>query len=143
MPTKRTIYCVVNDLEERGSVGDGPNHGPQRTARSAENITVAQENVQNNPSTSFRRCAQELGLQRTTLATISHKDLHLFSFKIQLTQELLLQDHLRRRTYANRTLRLAHGNPNLMKKIMSDEAHFHLNGYVNKQNSRFWAIENH
>ena len=21
-------------------------------------------------------------------------------------------------------------------------AHFHLNGYVNKQNSRFWAMEN-
>jgi len=23
--------------------------------------------------------------------------------------------------------------------IMSDEAHFHLDGYVNKQNCRFWA----
>ena len=26
---------------------------------------------------------------------------------------------------------------------MSDEAHFHLNGYVNKQNCRFWSEENH
>ena len=25
---------------------------------------------------------------------------------------------------------------------MSDEAHFHLDGYVNKQNCRFWAAEN-
>ena len=25
---------------------------------------------------------------------------------------------------------------------MSDEAHFHLNGFVNKQNCRFWAKEN-
>jgi hypothetical protein len=26
--------------------------------------------------------------------------------------------------------------------IMSDEAHFHLNGNVNKQNFRYWAAEN-
>lgn len=143
VPTKRTIYRVVNDFEERGSVGDRPKHGPQRTARSAENITAAQESVQNNPSTSIRRRAQELGLQRTSLATILHKDLHLFPFKIQLTQELLPQDHLRRRTYAKRMLQLAHDNPDFHEKIiMSDEAHFHLNGYVNKQNSRFWAMEN-
>ena len=26
--------------------------------------------------------------------------------------------------------------------LMSDEAHFHLNGAVNKQNCRYWAAEN-
>jgi hypothetical protein len=26
--------------------------------------------------------------------------------------------------------------------IMSDEARFHFNGYVNKQNFRYWATEN-
>jgi hypothetical protein len=25
---------------------------------------------------------------------------------------------------------------------MTDEAHFHLSGYVNKQNYRYWAAEN-
>jgi hypothetical protein len=25
---------------------------------------------------------------------------------------------------------------------MSDEAHFHMSGYVNKQNCRFWAAHN-
>ena len=28
------------------------------------------------------------------------------------------------------------------KIIMSNEAHFHLGGYVNKQNSRIWGSEN-
>jgi hypothetical protein len=26
--------------------------------------------------------------------------------------------------------------------IMSDKAHFHLNGYINKQNCRSWGTEN-
>ena len=26
--------------------------------------------------------------------------------------------------------------------LMTDEAHFHLSGYVNKQNYRYWAREN-
>jgi hypothetical protein len=26
--------------------------------------------------------------------------------------------------------------------VMNDEANFHLNGFVNKQNCRFWAVEN-
>ena len=25
---------------------------------------------------------------------------------------------------------------------MTDEAHFHMNGFVNKQNFRYWAVEN-
>ncbi|CAH1105707.1 unnamed protein product [Psylliodes chrysocephalus] len=30
----------------------------------------------------------------------------------------------------------------LNRLIMSDEAHFHLNRFVNKQNSKFWGTEN-
>lgn len=80
--TKRTIYRVVNVFEERGSVDDRPKHRPQRTARSTENITAAQESIQNNTPTSIRRRAHQLDLQRTTLTTVLHKGLHLFSFEI-------------------------------------------------------------
>ena len=31
---------------------------------------------------------------------------------------------------------------NILRIIMSDEAYFHLNGTVNKQNLRYWAAEN-
>lgn len=33
-------------------------------------------------------------------------------------------------------------NDFLNSLIISDEAHFHLNGFVNKQNCRFWGTEN-
>ena len=42
------------------------------------------------------------------------KDLGLHAFKIKLTQEI----------------------------IFSDEAHFWLNGFVNKQNMRYWSATN-
>ena len=74
VPTRRAIY---RSFEERGTVADRPKPGPHRTAKSAENITAVQESVQNNPSTSIGRRAQELGLQRTSLVTILHKDLYL------------------------------------------------------------------
>jgi hypothetical protein len=33
------------------------------------------------------------------------------------------------------------GKPNLLL-VMTDEAHFHLNGTVNKQNFRYWSDHN-
>jgi hypothetical protein len=34
-------------------------------------------------------------------------------------------------------------DPNIIENfLMSDEAHFHLTGYVNKQNMRYWAQTN-
>ena len=35
-----------------------------------------------------------------------------------------------------------HGNVAECKIIFSDEAHFDLGGYVNKQNCRIWGTEN-
>ena len=38
---------------------------------------------------------------------------------------------------------LVNGDPGFLQKlIMSDETHFHLNGFVNKQNCRIWGTEN-
>ncbi|GFX36005.1 hypothetical protein TNCV_4215271 [Trichonephila clavipes] len=37
---------------------------------------------------------------------------------------------------------VVHVNPVLTKPMRSDEAHFWLNGYVNKQNCRIWSEAN-
>ena len=57
-----------------------------------------------------------------------------------MTQELKPTDHNQRRTFVNWILEQQQG---FSKKIIfSDEAHFDLNGYVNKQNCRIWGEEN-
>jgi len=57
-----------------------------------------------------------------------------------IVQKLLPSDFVQRRLFCERMLEIiASDNVILM---ISDEVHFHLDGYVIKQNCRFWAAEN-
>lgn len=68
-----------------------------------------------------------------------NKDLHLNPFKIQLVQELKPTDPADRLFFANEIMDRFPETDNI---LFSDEAHFHLNGHVNKQNCRYWSREN-
>ena len=71
------------------------------------------------------------------------KDFGLHAFKIKLTQELKPLDHLKRRNFSNWALEKLEENEEFHRKIIfSDEAHFWLNGFVNKQNMRYWSTTN-
>src|SRR5215469_12205854 len=142
-PNVRTIGKIVQKFWQTGSVGDlkAPVHA--RTARTAENIAAVRDSVAVKPSTSTRRRAQQLHLSRSSLMTIMHKDLHLHAYKVQLTQELKPLDHLKRRQWSEWWQEMATVDDQFSKKIIfSDEAHFHLSVFVNKQNCRIWANVN-
>ncbi|XP_073831485.1 uncharacterized protein [Musca autumnalis] len=84
-----------------------------RTVRTEETIAAVEQSVEEDPpNESIRHRAQQLELCPSTLWKILRKDLGLRPYKIQLVQEL------------------------------NSEAHFWLNGYVNKQNCRIWSEEN-
>lgn len=90
----------------------------------------------------FKR-SQQLSLSQTTTWRILRKDLGLHPYKIVLTQELKPLDHQKRREFANLVLEHLEIEPNFFKNIIfSDEAHFHLDGTVNKQNCRYWNETN-
>ena len=139
-PDKKTIHALSNRFEQYGTTLDSHHSGRPRTARSEENIARVRESVAESPKTSTRRRAQQLNISQRSLRRILKKDLHLFPYKIQLVQKLLSRDHNQRLKYSSVILNLAREIDNFSEKmIMSDEAHFHLSGYVNKQNSRFWG----
>lgn len=54
VPTIHTIYCVLNDSEETGSVDDMSKPESQHTARLTKRFAVVPETVKNNPSTTIR-----------------------------------------------------------------------------------------
>ena len=67
----------------------------------------------------------------------------MFWLKVQSEHQLLPVDCQTRVTYAQAILNLEDEMANFSTKIIvRDEGHFHLSGYVNKQNYRFWGTEN-
>lgn len=70
------------------------------------------------------------------------RKLHFHPYKISTVQELLPLDHNRRLEYChwfNNNLR----DDNILNiSFFSDEAWFHLTGYINAQNYRIWSAEN-
>jgi hypothetical protein len=76
-----------------------------------------------------------------SLHRILHEELEFYPYKIMIVQQLVEGDFAKRREFREEMLAILMEDAN-NKVMMSDEAHFHLNGFVNKQNCRFWSAEN-
>jgi len=133
------VIFLVQKFQVTGSVHDGQRTGRFKTGRSDENIAAVAQSVAEELSTSIFRCSQELGLHKSTVWRILHKDLHLRSYKIQLTQELKPRDHFQRRNFVNWFFEQEAGFSRSI--IFSDILHFSLDGCVNKKNCRILGEE--
>lgn len=95
--------------------------------------------VKQNPRLSVRRIAAATGSSRATVQRILTLDLKLHPFKFQMVQALNPQDYKKRLEFGETMKTRFASYRNI---IFSDEAHFHLDGVVNKQNYRFWSKNN-
>ena len=110
----------------------------QKPVRTPENIAAVAESVCQAPSTSIHRRSQQLNTSETSLRRILHKDLGMTPYKVQLVQALKPIDHPLRFRFAKCNCDELTEDADFGKKkiIFSNEAHFDLGGYVNKQNCR-------
>ena len=93
--------------------------------------------------TVLRIATLSLGLSEVSVHPILHKDLHFYPYKIQVTHALHERDYVNRVNFCQTFLRLINENQELVNNLlMSNEAHFHLSGFVNKQNFRYWSATN-
>ena len=113
--------------------------GRPRTARTPENVESVRS-VIGSLRRSTKRRASILGLSRRSLQRILHGELNFHPYTIMIVQKLLPSDFVQRRLFCERMLEIIASDDVML--MMSDEAHFHLDGYVNKQKCRFWAAEN-
>jgi len=126
-----------------GNLGNASHQGRRRPRRSDENIEAVQASIERLPTKSSHHRSSQLGISRTSLRRIIRDDLKLFPYKIQVTLRFLPIDKPRLLDYANFVVNVAQTDDDFWQKIiMSNEAHFSLNGTVNKQNCRFYANEN-
>lgn len=138
-PGESSIRRWIDMFENTGATIQIPNRNNLRTVRDEETIEEVRLSIRQNPSLSVRKRSQQLQIKKSSLHVILKKDLRLKAYKIQLVQELKPTDYLNRVTFVQEMMNRFRNFNNI---LFSDEANFHLNGHVNKQNCRYWAPDN-
>ncbi|GBM46850.1 hypothetical protein AVEN_271170-1 [Araneus ventricosus] len=101
------------------------------------------EKIERSPRTSIRKAAQKVGIKLESARQIVVADLQLFPYKIQIHQRLSQRSVEQRLEFANTIVEMIDNDQFDVNMLWcSDEAHFHLDGYVNRQNWRVWGTEN-
>lgn len=141
-PSKSTIKRMYDKFLEYGTVQDAARGGRPRVL--TENVlTDVLAAVTDNPGTSIRRLSNQSGLSVGTVQTVVRSRLGLYPYKISVVPELDPNDPEQRKKYCQWFLTMVPLNGDgLDDWYFSDEAWFHLDGYVNSQNSRIWASVN-
>ena len=91
---------------------------------------------------SIHPAATELQVPRSTVHKVQHKNLRLYTYKVQLLQALEPNDKSRQKEFAvNMLERISEDETFLRRVCFSNEATFHVSGKLNKQNVRIWGSE--
>jgi len=142
VPSNHAINTWVANFEVSGSTSKKTG-GSQKTVRTPEDIERVREAFERSPCRSAVRHATTLGITPRSVRRILHNDLHYHPYKIQIVQALNTCDYGARVGFCQEMLDLISEDEDLVKNIwMSDEAHFHVSGFVNKQNFRYWSQAN-
>jgi len=133
----------VSKWRQEGLVKESKPQGHPFSAPTPDSLKRIGDSPLQSPFSSAQREAFALHFNKCSIHQIFHKDLHYHPYKIQVAQELSEQDRVSRLQFFNEFLDFVKNNSNLMNTLlMSDKAHFHVSGYVNKQNCHYWAPNN-
>jgi hypothetical protein len=140
--THQTILNWVTQFRTTASIVNKKPPGCPRTVRTLENVRRVANAFQSSPQHSAHCHSVAYHLSPRAIRHILYEDLKFHPFKIQVVQKHLPRDLKKRSEYYRKLLQMIKRAPQLLDHLMSDEAHFHLNGTVNKQNFRYWSAEN-
>lgn len=140
-PTPKGISKMYQKLRSTGSVFNRPKSGRPRSATDERNEVMVLGSVVMKSQQSLREIANETGNSVTSCWRILHR--HKFHpYGMKLTQELKESDFEKRLEFCE-WMDMMIRDPNFLKNVcFSDESTFHLNGYVNRHNCRYWCETN-
>ncbi|GBM35788.1 hypothetical protein AVEN_108978-1 [Araneus ventricosus] len=135
-PDAKSICKLFARFERTGSVDDNrvENVGSRQTVVTPENVAKVSGIVQQNPRHTVGRIASETGLKRSSTQTIFRNSRRMFHIKSKVIRD----DHTikagrQRFDFANEIFTMIDNEGFDVGCIwFTDEAHFHLNGFVNK-----------
>jgi len=97
-----------------------------------------------SPKRSIRKFSQQVGVSYGTAYTALKNHLRPHPYKITAVHEFKPCNHAKRVAYCKWFLDFldCEGEDILDNTFFTDEAHVHLSGYINSQNSRVWCAHN-
>lgn len=143
-PNTKTVKSLYDKFVTNGSVLDDyvGKAGRPVTVHTPENIEKVRVWFRNHRKGSLRACSSATGINLYSVWQILHENLNFKAYKIQTCQFLTEVDFASRLAFSDLMLQKIHdGHLDPLKIWFSDECHFHLSGYVNKQNHRIWGKE--
>jgi hypothetical protein len=142
VPSAHVNTTWVQNFEATGSTLKKKG-GSVKIEHTTQYIAVVREAIERSPHCSARRHSVSLRLSEASVLLILHKDLHFYLYKIQNTHALYKCDYVNRVHLCQTFLQLINQNQELVNNLlMSDVAHFHLSGFVSKQNFCYWSATN-
>lgn len=143
VPDRKTILAVAQRLRTTGSVL--PKNQDVGRGRDARIVNVEEEilhRVDEDPSTSTRQIAREVGVSHWTVWRTLKESL-LYPYHVQRVQSLTANDFCPRRRFCEWLVRMSDQNPLFHCNIlMTDECCFTRNGILHFHNTHHWAEAN-
>lgn len=141
IPSPIGISKMIQKIRATGCVTNRPKSGRPRSATDEQNEVMVLGSVVMKRQQSIREVANETGNSMTSVWRILRR-YEFHPYGVKLTQELKESDYEKRLDFCE-LMDTRIRDPDFLKKVcFSDESTFHLNGYVNRHNCRYWCEEN-
>lgn len=139
--SQSTVSKIEKKFRETGHVKNIEKPGRNVQFTDEKKLDVLLE-IEENPHKTTRELAADNDVSKSSILRVLHKEKY-HPYKVQLVQELNEDDPDRRQEFCELMMDRMNADLQFINKIVfSDEATFHLNGTVNKQNCRYWSREN-
>lgn len=139
VPSPHAMKILIKKFEKTGFTLE-KKIGSVKSVHTPVNVARMEDALQGSLTRSTRRHAVSLLITDRNVRRILHEDLHYQPYKTEIVHALKDVDHANRLAFYQQLLIMINENPNNL--LMSGDAHFHLSGFVNKQNFHYWSSEN-
>jgi transposase len=140
VPSKRTVQTIISKFRQTGSVCD-KKRVRKSSVLTAEKMKQIEQSFVQTPRKSLTRRSSQLGISYGSCQKAAKK-LKMFPYKVKVVQELKESDPAKRLEFCQWFLEFIQEIGILDRTYFTDEAWFHLSGYINSQNTRIWGTEN-
>lgn len=141
IPSTRGIDKMVEKIRSTGSVFNRPKSGRPRSATDERNEVMVIATVYEKTQQSLKEIAMNTGNSISSVWRILHR-YKFHPYGVKLSQQLSEADYIKRLDFCE-LMEKKIRDPNFLRRVcFSDESTFHLTGYVNRHNCRYWCEEN-